>query len=137
MAKIAFKKVIPSLKYTKLFSLFASSAVVGLSAILPISAFAEIAGHRYLWMNMVYNFTTESQTIGGDEINCTTDYFGNTNCTKSPSYTIPGSSSSQVLRVHVDCTDQTYDAKGDKRKWQSWRMDAEVYKAAMQRCFGR
>ena len=34
---------------------------------------------------------------------------------------IPSSSTTKLLQVHYDCTDQTYDAKGDGKAWQSVR----------------
>jgi hypothetical protein len=34
---------------------------------------------------------------------------------------IPSSSSTKLLRVHYDCTEQTDDAKGDGKAWQSVR----------------
>ena len=86
-------------------------------------------------MDMTYTYRTATQTIGGS-IDCTTDYFGNVSCTNNPGYTIPGRTYDKVLRVHVDCTDQTYDAKGDRQGWKSWRESAAVYRAASQRCFG-
>ena len=44
-----------------------------------------------------------------------------TTCTTIPPRVIPSSSSSKLLQVHYDCTDQTYDAKGDGKAWQSVR----------------
>jgi len=34
---------------------------------------------------------------------------------------IPTSSTTKLLQVHYDCTDQTYDAKGGGKAWQSVR----------------
>lgn len=102
--------------------------------ITSLPALAERPGHRYVWMDMVYEYNTPPMTIGGDSVTCDTNYLGSTTCTKDPSYTIPARSGSKVLSVHVDCTDRTYDAKGDRQGWKSWRQDAEVYKAASRRC---
>ena len=44
-----------------------------------------------------------------------------TSCTTIPPQVIPSSSRTKLLQVHYDCTDQTYDAKGDGKAWQSVR----------------
>ena len=44
-----------------------------------------------------------------------------TTCTTIPPRVIPSSSSTKLLLVQYDCTDQTYDAKGDGKAWQSVR----------------
>ena len=44
-----------------------------------------------------------------------------TSCTTIPPRVIPSSSTTKLLQVHYDCTDQTYDAKGDGKAWQSVR----------------
>ena len=44
-----------------------------------------------------------------------------TNCTTTPARVIPSSSYTRLLQVQYDCTDQTYDAKGDGKAWQNVR----------------
>jgi hypothetical protein len=44
-----------------------------------------------------------------------------TTCTTKPARVIPSSSYTRLLQVQYDCTDQTYDAKGDGKAWRNVR----------------
>ncbi len=104
--------------------------------VVPAPAIAEIPGHRYVWIDVTYVEQLPAKISGG-QTNCSTDYFGNVNCYTSPTYYSPPTTRESVLRVHVDCTERTYDAKGDGKGWQSWRADAGVRRIASQRCSRR
>jgi hypothetical protein len=44
-----------------------------------------------------------------------------TTCTTTPARVIPSSSTTRLLKVQYDCSDQTYDAKGDGKAWRNVR----------------
>jgi hypothetical protein len=44
-----------------------------------------------------------------------------TTCTTTPARVIPSSSTTRLLQVQYDCTDQTYDAKRDGKAWRNVR----------------
>jgi hypothetical protein len=100
---------------------------------IPMAALADVPGHHYVWTDVPYAEEIPAKIFGG-ETKCSTDYFGNVNCYTSPTYIRPASIHRYLLQVHVDCTDRTYDAKGDGRGWQSWREDAVVNRIASQKC---
>ena len=105
---------------------------------------AEIPGHRYVWGELPFNFITPERVVEG-KTTCVTDNYDNggrrqnnrnnwngnarynqisstyTTCTTIPPRVIPSRSTTKLLQVQYDCTDQTYDAKGDGKAWQSVR----------------
>lgn len=95
-------------------------------------ASAQKAGHKYVQMDVVYTIQQPGSVYGGQVIcNSIGSY---TNCYRTPVYASPATTRNVVLSVVVDCTDRTYDAKGDGKGWQSWGADAVIYKLAYERC---
>ena len=101
--------------------------------VVPSPAMAEIPGHRYVWADVPYVEQIPAKISGG-ETKCSTDYYGNVNCYTSPTYVTPPTTRNFFLRVHIDCTEKTYDAKGDGKGWQSWMADAGVSRIASRQC---
>jgi hypothetical protein len=92
-------------------------------------------------VDMEWDFTEPAQRIkiSDGEMQCNTYGYGysvQTNCTKTEPVYIdrPEKRYSRVLKVAIDCTDQTFDAEGDRKPWQSIRNDPAVYRVAMDRC---
>ena len=108
------------------------------------SLFAEEL-RRYIWLSVPYTFTEREQYINEEEV-C--EYIsskeGDTlntqksiiqKCTKTPARYIPEKTSKKNLRVHVDCKDKTYDAKGDGKGWRKLVLQETVLNAAKEPCF--
>jgi hypothetical protein len=97
---------------------------------------AQKPGNRYIETDMFFIHKTPAsvQVIPG-ETYCTR-YRDTQTCYTTPSTTryIPASQYEKVVRVIIDCTDQTYDIKGDFKRWSSIRDDANVYRKAMKLC---
>ena len=100
---------------------------------------------RYIWLSVPYTFTEREKYINEEEV-C--EYISskekddqNTQksiiqkCTKSPARYIPEKTLTKNLRVHVDCKDKTYDAKGDGKGWRKLVLQETVLNAAKEPCF--
>ena len=118
----------------KLFNTIAAAATITGSLAFASPALAERPGHKYIWTHATYTFTTPGMTLGGD-VSCNTySYTGTVQCSKSPSYTTAPSQYQRRLSIHVDCTDRTFDAKGDKQGWKSWNHAPNLYNQFVQEC---
>ena len=83
---------------------------------------------RYIWLSVPYTFTEREKYINEEEVceyisskekdNQNTQKSIIQKCTKTPARYIPEKTSTKNLRVHVDCKDKTYDAKGDGKGWR-------------------
>lgn len=127
-----------------------------LSLLLILLSPAAAQAQRHIWIDVPYQRTNPGITYGG-QTSCygSTSSFGSanahvygnnafgygsshssgsSNCVKSPTFSTPATTSRYVLKVHVDCVDQTYDAKGDLMGWQSWNRDYAVYERAKHAC---
>jgi hypothetical protein len=123
--------------------LISTLSVSVFSATWIIPAQAEVPGHTYVYTDMEMQLYEPAQKIKirDGEVSCNTygyGYLAQTNCTTSEPVYIerPARSYSRILRVTIDCTDETFDAQGDGKPWNSIRNDAEVYRVAMERCSG-
>lgn len=90
---------------------------------------------------MEWEFTEPAQKIkiSDGEVTCNTYGYGygaQTSCTNTEPvyYNKPENKYSKILRVSIDCTDQTFDAQGDGKPWQSIRNEPNVYRVAMEKC---
>ena len=100
---------------------------------------------RYIWLSVPYTFTEREKYINEQEVceyisskekdNQNTQKSIIQKCTKSPARYIPEKTSTKNLRVHVDCKDKTYDAKGDGRGWRKLILQETVLNAAKEPCF--
>ena len=100
---------------------------------------------RYIWLSVPYTFTEREKYINEEEVceyisskekdNQNTQKSIIQKCTKSPARYIPEKTSTKNLRVHVDCKDKTYDAKGDGRGWRKLVLQETVLNAAKEPCF--
>ena len=99
---------------------------------------------RYLWLSVLYVFNENEKFIAGKEV-CEYKSFNNwgskssdtakrRECTYTPDRYIPPKSIEKVLRVHIDCQDKTYDAKGDGKGWRQLQLQENVMKAAIRPC---
>ena len=99
---------------------------------------------RYIWLSVPYSFTEREKYINSEEV-C--EYISskeknNQNsqksiiqkCTKTPARYIPEKTSTKNLRVHVDCKDRTYDAKGDGKGWRKLVLEETVLNSAKEPC---
>ncbi len=99
---------------------------------------------RYIWLSVPYTFTEREKYINSEEI-C--EYISskeknkqNTQksiiqkCTTTPARYIPEKTSTKNLRVHVDCKDSTYDAKGDGKGWRKLVLEETVLNSAKEPC---
>ena len=99
---------------------------------------------RYVWLSVPYTFTEREKYINSEEI-C--EYISskekdkqNTQksiiqkCTRTPARYIPEKTSTKNLRVHVDCKDRTYDAKGDGKGWRKLVLEETVLNSAKEPC---
>jgi hypothetical protein len=59
---------------------------------------------------------------------------GYSQCTNSPSLSIPSTTTNKMLSVHIDCQERTYDAKGDGKGWTAWGEERAVYERAVAAC---
>jgi len=110
------------------------------------SLFAEEL-RRYIWLSVPYTFTEREQYINEEEVceyisskerdNLNTQKSIIQKCTKKPARYIPEKISKKNLRVHVDCKDKTYDAKGDGKGWRKLVLQETVLNAAKEPCFRR
>ena len=100
---------------------------------------------RYIWLSVPYTFTEREQYINEEEVceyisskerdNQNTQKSIIQKCTKTPARYIPEKTSTKNLRVHVDCKDKTYDAKGDGKGWRKLVLQETVLNAAKEPCF--
>ena len=99
---------------------------------------------RYIWLSVPYTFTEREKYINSEEI-C--EYISskekdkkNTQksiiqkCTTTPARYIPEKTLIKNLRVHVDCKDRTYDAKGDGKGWRKLVLEETVLNSAKEPC---
>ena len=99
---------------------------------------------RYIWLSVPYTFTEREKYINEEEVceyieskekdNQNTQKSIIQKCTKTPARYIPEKTSTKNLRVHVDCKDKTYDAKGDGRGWRKLVLQETVLNAAKEPC---
>ena len=102
------------------------------------------ANERYVWTNVEYIFTEPEQYIEEEE---TCQYVkkkvGDSSyseekrkkiCTTQPARYIPPKTIKKILKVHIDCKDKTYDAKGDNRGWRKIELQNNVLKSAVKPC---
>ena len=99
---------------------------------------------RYIWLSVPYTFTEREKYIKEEEIceyisskekdNQNTQKSIIQKCTKTPARYIPEKTSTKNLRVHVDCKDKTYDAKGDGKGWRKLVLQETVLNAAKEPC---
>jgi hypothetical protein len=75
-----------------------------------------------------YNNVFGKSSFGSGRIN------SSSTCSSGPTIYAPPSSSRRMLRVHVDCVNKTYDAKGDSMGWKSWDQEQAVYRVAVFAC---
>ena len=111
--------------------------------IYPNSLFAEDL-KRYIWLSVPYTFTEREQYINEEEVceytsskekdNQKTQKSIIQKCTTTPARYIPEKTSTKNLRVHVDCQDKTYDAKGDGKGWRKLVLEEMVLNAAKEPC---
>ncbi len=100
---------------------------------------------RYIWLSVPYTFTEREKYINEEEVceyisskeieNQNTQKSIFQKCTKSPARYIPEKTFTKNLRVHVDCKDKTYDAKGDGKGWRKLVLQETVLNAAKEPCF--
>ena len=99
---------------------------------------------RYIWLSVPYTFTEREKYINSEEV-CeyiSTKEKDNQNtqksilqkCTKTPARYIPEKTSTKNLRVHVDCKERTYDAKGDGKGWRKLVLEETVLESAKEPC---
>ena len=110
----------------------ATAAALSCCIGIELPAKAERPGHKYVWTHAIYTFSQPGMTLGGD-VTCS-ELLGSVSCSKSPSYTTAPSQYKRRLRVHVDCTDRTFDAKGDKQAWKSWDYAPNLYSTFVSAC---
>ena len=55
-------------------------------------------------------------------------------CTSQPARYISPKIIKNILKVHIDCQDKTYDAKGDNRGWRKIELQNNVLKSAIKPC---
>ncbi len=99
---------------------------------------------RYIWLSVPYSFTEGEKYINAEEIceyisskeknNQNTQKSIIQKCTTTPARYIPEKTSIKNLRVHVDCKDKTYDAKGDGKGWRKLVLQETVLNAAKEPC---
>jgi len=119
---------------------------------------------RYIWIEVPYAITSPGMTFGGStscyggstansygtgsafvqpygngvSVNGSGIGFGSASgysqCTSSPSITMPSTTSNKILSVHIDCQERTYDAKGDGKGWAGWGEERAVYERAITAC---
>ena len=99
---------------------------------------------RYIWLSVPYTFTEREKYIKEEEVceyisskerdNQNTQKSIIQKCTKTPARYIPEKTSTKNLRVHVDCKDKTYDAKGDGKGWRKLVLQESVLNAANEPC---
>ena len=99
---------------------------------------------RYIWLSVPYTFTEGEKYINSEEVceyisskeidNQNTQKSIIQKCTKKPARYIPEKTSTKNLRVHIDCKDRTYDAKGDGRGWRKLVLEESVLNAAEEPC---
>ena len=117
--------------------------------LLLISSNALIAEElkRYIWLSVPYTFTEKEKYINAEEVceyisskekdNQNTHKSIIQKCTTTPARYIPEKTSTRNLRVHVDCNDKTYDAKGDGKGWRKLVLQETVLNAAKEPCLRR
>ena len=99
---------------------------------------------RYVWINVPYVFIEPAKYIAETE-ECTdtkrhewekgiSEEYRKETCTFHPERYIPEQRTEKRLRVHVDCKDKTYDAKGDKKGWRSISLQDNVIKSSIVPC---
>ena len=99
---------------------------------------------RYIWLSVPYTFTEKEKYINEEEVceyisskekeNQNTQKSIIQKCTKTPARYIPEKTSTRNLRVHVDCKDKTYDAKGDGKGWRKLVLQETVLTSAKEHC---
>ena len=99
---------------------------------------------RYIWLTVPYTFTESEKYINAEEVceyisskekdNQNTQKSIIQKCTTTPARYIPEKTSTKNLRVHVDCKDKTYDAKGDGKGWRKLVLQETVLNAAKDPC---
>ena len=99
---------------------------------------------RYIWLSVPYTFTEKEKYINEEEVceyisskekdNQNTQKSIIQKCTKTPARYIPEKKLTKNLRVHVDCKDKTYDAKGDGKGWRKLVLQESVLNAAKEPC---
>lgn len=102
------------------------------------------ANQRYLWLNVPYVFFESERYIEEKEIctdssnkkwdNDSSTKYQRRKCTFTPARYIPAKEIKKTLRVHVDCKDKTYDAKGDGKGWRDIGMERNVLKSSISPC---
>ena len=132
-------------KFTKTMQNYFSKNII-IFYLLFISSNSLIAEEfkRYIWLSVPYTFTEREKYINAEEV-C--EYISskeknNQNiqksitqkCTKTPARFIPEKTTTKNLRVHVDCKDKTYDAKGDGKGWRKLVLQETVLNAAKEIC---
>ena len=100
---------------------------------------------RFIWLSVPYTFTEREKYINSEEVceyisskekdNKNTQKSIIQKCTKTPARYIPEKTSTKNLRVHIDCKDKTYDAKGDGKGWRKLILEETVLNAAKEPCF--
>ena len=100
---------------------------------------------RFIWLSVPYTFTEREKYINSEEVceyisskekdNKNTQKSIIQKCTKTPARYIPEKTSTKNLRVHIDCKDKTYDAKGDGKGWRNLILEETVLNAAKKPCF--
>ena len=99
---------------------------------------------RYIWLSVPYTFTEREKYINSEEI-C--EFISSKEkdkkniqksiiqkCTTTPARYIPEKTLIKNLRVHVDCKDRTYDAKGDGKGWRKLVLEETVLNSAKEPC---
>ena len=96
--------------------------------LIPFNSIIAEMLKRYIWLSVSYTFTEGEKYINEEEVceyisskekdNQNTQKSIIQKCTKSPARYIPEKTSTKNLRVHFDCKDKTYDAKGDGKGWR-------------------
>ena len=99
---------------------------------------------RYIWLSVPYTFTEREKYINAEELceyisskeqdNQNTQKSIIQKCTTTPARYIPEKTSTKNLRVHVDCKDRTYDAKGDGKGWRKLVLQETVLNSAKEPC---
>ena len=99
---------------------------------------------RYIWLSVPYTFTEREKFINSEEVceyisskeidNQNTQKSIIQKCTKKPARYIPEKTSTKNLRVHVDCKERTYDAKGDGKGWRKLVLEERVLNSAKEPC---
>tara|TARA_Y100001968_G_C19336702_1_gene707280 strand:+ start:234 stop:983 length:750 start_codon:yes stop_codon:yes gene_type:complete len=120
---------------------------VSLIFIILISCFTPSFANqkqRYVWLSVLYVFNEPEKIIDEKEI-C--QYHSSNNwdsessekskrkeCTYTPERYIPPKIIEKILRVHVDCQDKTYDAKGDGKGWRKLELQENVLISSIRPC---